>query len=299
MSKKYKPGYESWRYHRLPPAQRAAVAREVDRRFREQTGVVLTLDSTAARDLELRRTWLRIRDAVIQELDVEETEELHRELLIAGDFPQEIADEMFLNGLKEAGQLLEIWGKRPAAIAPAYSAPVTNVIKMDWVLQFARAKAVYDEIVKGRIWTNPASQKRMAEVLKQARQPVAYFSKPVTVVDQTWINARPIRSSLELDALHYALGAFNMQVIIAGKDLSIGGGSFQLSVEEVGIYVKDSFDFNGSQFLGFWGYRDDPIRNEDFCQWRAENNAGGDFLVFSDVKRTKLSAPDLVKGRLL
>jgi Family of unknown function (DUF6402) len=302
MSRMYKPGSQSHHYHRLSRTKRAAIAREVDRRFREQTGVARGLNPTSAKDLELRRTWLRIRDAVMEELEIEEDMDLHRELLLGGDFPREIAEEMYLNGWKEGGELLETWGERPPAIAPKYSAPVTSVIKMDWVLQFARAKSVYEKIMKERIWTNPKSQGRMAEILKQkprvGGQPFGDLSRPVTVVDEEWINARPVESGLAFDSLAVALGAFELQVAIAGKLLSIGGGEFQVSIEEVGIYVKDSFDFNGSQFLGFWGYRDDPINNADFRQWRAENHAGGDFRVFSDVKRTRLTPADLVKGRL-
>jgi hypothetical protein len=67
-----------------------------------------------------------------------------------------------------------------------------------------------------------------------------------------------------------------------------------VTVAEVGIYVKDSFDFNDDQFLGFWGYRDTPTNNSDFREWRDQNNAGGDFLVFSDIKRTRLATPDAV-----
>ncbi len=302
MSRIYKPGWQSRNYHRLSRTKRAAIAREVDRRFRERTGVARGLNSTSAKDLELRRTWLRIRDAVMEEQEIEEDMKLHRELLVGEDFPLEIAEEMYMNGWKEGGELLETWAKRPPAIAPKYSAPVTNVIKMDWVLQFARAKSVYEKIIKERIWTNPKSQERMAEILKQklrvGGQLFGDLSRGVTVVDEEWINARPVESGVAFDALAGALGAFELQVAVAGKLLSIGGGEFQVSIEEVGIYVKDSFDFNGSQFLGFWGYRDDPINNADFRQWRAENHAGGDFRVFSDVKRTRLTPADLVKGRL-
>jgi Family of unknown function (DUF6402) len=71
-------------------------------------------------------------------------------------------------------------------------------------------------------------------------------------------------------------------------------GFTQIVINEIGIYVKDSFDFNGDQFLGVWGYRDDPINNSDFRQWRNDNHLGGDFQVFSDVKRIKLNPPDAV-----
>jgi len=67
-----------------------------------------------------------------------------------------------------------------------------------------------------------------------------------------------------------------------------------VSIEEVGIYAKDSFDFEGDQFLGWWGYRDTEYHNSDFREWRAINNAGGDFRIYSDIARIKLAVPDTV-----
>jgi hypothetical protein len=304
MSSTYKPGWQSRDYRRLSRTQRAAIAREVDRLFREQTGVTRRLHPTSAQDRELRHTWLRIRDDVMNKREqkmIEEDMEFRRELFVA-DLPEIVVAEMEFMGWKEAAELLETWCERPPATAPRYSAPVTHVIKVDWVLQFARAKAAYEKILKERIWTNPKSQEQMAGILKRkpraAGRPFGDLSRPVTEIDEEWINSRPVESGLALDALAGALGRFHLQVAVAGKLLSIGSGELQVSIEEVGIYVKDSFDFNGSQFLGFWGHRDDPVNNDDFRQWRAQNNAGGDFRVFSDVKRTRLTPPDLVKARL-
>ena len=84
----------------------------------------------------------------------------------------------------------------------------------------------------------------------------------------------------------------------------MAGYRHQVSITEVGVYVRDSFDFNGDQFLGYWDDSDNSVSilnplsgervsNESFRQWRTANNRGGDFLVFSDVKRTRLSAPDV------
>jgi hypothetical protein len=144
MSSTYKPGWESRKYHQLSRTERAAISREVDRRFRMQTGVVRRLDPTSPKDRELRHTWLRIRDAVMNkspselarehEQLIEETMELRRELFLGG-LPEIVVEEMSWNGWKQGAELLETWFERPQAIAPKYSAPVTNVIKMDWVLQ--------------------------------------------------------------------------------------------------------------------------------------------------------------------
>jgi hypothetical protein len=67
-----------------------------------------------------------------------------------------------------------------------------------------------------------------------------------------------------------------------------------VTVEEVGVYAKDSLDFEGNQFLGWWGYNDTPINNADFRDWRTRHSAGGDFLVYSDMKRTRLAKPDVM-----
>lgn len=294
----YRPGWQSREYHRIKRRQRAAIVREVNRLFREQTGVSRQLNPISSEDRELRHKWLRIRDVEMekreQKMIVEDME--FRRSLFEDDLPGIVVEDMKTHGWLEAAALLETWMDRLPATAPNYSTPVTGVVKMDWVLKHARAKSVYDAIFKGRIWTNPASQRRMAEILKQsprtAGQQFGDLTKPVTDVDKEWINARPVTSH-EWD-LAAALGRFELQVAISGKLLSIEGEKYQLSIEEVGIYVKDSVDFNGSQFLGFWGHRDEPVNNIDFRRWRAKNNAGGDFRVYSDVKRTRLNPPDLV-----
>jgi hypothetical protein len=63
MSKAYIPGQWSNQYESLPAAEKAAVAKEVDETFQKQTGVARALDP--AKDQELVRTWLRIRDDVM------------------------------------------------------------------------------------------------------------------------------------------------------------------------------------------------------------------------------------------
>ena len=85
---------------------------------------------------------------------------------------------------------------------------------------------------------------------------------------------------------------------------------------EVGVYIRDSFDFEGNQPLGCWSDGQPmmfspvllpgtaggmvfvpelmltPVGNRDFREWRQRTGKGGDFLVFSDVKRVTLTPPD-------
>ena len=67
-------------------------------------------------------------------------------------------------------------------------------------------------------------------------------------------------------------------------------------IDAIGIYVRDSYDFNGIQFLGRWDIDiwDWPclIFNANFSNWRSANGKGGDYLVYSDVKVIHLSPAD-------
>jgi len=219
MSKPYIPGEESKEYEQLTSAQKTEVQHETDRRFREQTGVTRSLDPANASDLELRRTWLRLRDEVIADRD---GQALRHDLDLDG--LTAIPEEMRFDGWNEGAQLLDTWFSRPPVASPNYTAPVTDLIKMSWVLQFPRAKSVYDEILKDRIWTNDASKRRFMDLLKGKVMPGEGLSSPfgdlsaaVTVVDQEWLNARPVENGLSVDGMAVALGAFVFNIAVAGK----------------------------------------------------------------------------------
>jgi Family of unknown function (DUF6402) len=303
MGKPYIAGEQSKEYYQLTKAQRTEVQQETDRRFREQTGITRPLDPTSPKDLELRRIWLRIRDDVINDRD---DAELRHESDLSG--LTAIPEEMRFNGWNEGAQVLETWFERPPTSSPNYTAPVTDIIKMNWVLRFPRAKEVYDAILRDRIWTNDASRNRMVELLKGKAippeglsLPFGNLSAPVPVVDQQWLNARPVQNGLSVDGLTAAVGAFVFNIAVAGKISSkplmrgmLGMRTVSVSIEEVGIYVKDSVDFEGQQFLGWWGYRDTDYYNSDFREWRVINHAGGDFWDYSDIKRIKLTTPDVI-----
>ncbi len=142
-----------------------------------------------------------------------------------------------------AARLMDSWFSRPSGVAPAYGPPDTATIRMDtWVLRFPRARQVYDQLIRERVWAGSVAP-------------------------------------------------------------APGGARFQVTITEVGIYIRDSYDFNGDQDLGYWDDTDNSVSminplsgtkvtNADFRAWRAPNGRGGDFLVFSDVKRTTLRPPD-------
>jgi hypothetical protein len=85
-----------------------------------------------------------------------------------------------------------------------------------------------------------------------------------------------------------------------GRGVALG---HELTITDIGVHVMDSYDFEGEQPLGYWsdysvsrGPSKDPsefleVTNKTFRDWRSQNGKGGDFLVFSDVKRIKLLHP--------
>ena len=81
-----------------------------------------------------------------------------------------------------------------------------------------------------------------------------------------------------------------------------------VNITDVGVYVADSYDFDGPQALGIWNEDNNTasmnylkadefargreanqyVSNDSFQEWRKANNRGGDFCVFSDIKWTHL-----------
>lgn len=209
--------------------------------------------------------------------------------------------------------LMDSWFVRPSKSKPGYDTPDTTTIRMDWVLGFARAREVYDKLVLDKVWQNNAARAEITKMLRSKalllknasfKLPFGNLSLPVPQQDADYVNQRLVGMTMDLDDMSAALGNFVLNVVVAGfvRNNDSGPG-FYVDIHEVGVYVKDSYDFEGDQFLGFWDSSDNSVSmfnflsgtkidNVDFRNWRAKNGKGGDFQVFSDVKRIRLLKPD-------
>jgi len=241
------------------------------------------------------------------------------------NIPQVMRRRGWLNGAR----LLEVWFSRPPAAAPAYGPPDISTIRMDgWALTFQRARTVYDQMIHEHIWSNPAGRVEVAKMLRRKgllttagqTQIFGTLSDPVPLQDPDYINQRAVGDYHTFDDMTAALGRFNFRVVVAGTVASVPqlpgatplAGSWNVEVEEIGVYVRDSFDFEGNQYLGCWSDDDfiplmppsygegyapsepvcSPVGNRQFREWRSQHGRGGDFLVYSDMKRVSLSPPD-------
>lgn len=166
----------------------------------------------------------------------------------------------------EGATFLNRWFWSAATIKPAYGAADTVTVDMDWVLGFRRARAVYDQMVAEKVWASEAARGRLATVLKRqgrlGRPGRAWFGDinlhvPTVHLDQ--VNFRYVTSPASpIDGLSAGLGDFALFTAVAGEHELLPSGKTKIYVHQVGIYVRDSFDFEGHQFLGYWNARKTP-----------------------------------------
>lgn len=215
------------------------------------------------------------------------------------------------NGWANGARLMEIWFSRAPAVMPSYGPPDTATIRMDaWALTFARARNVYDAMISDRIWANTAAQGRIATVLRSRGLLGAALTRfddtagPPDSVHDWHANFRKVDQTnvVSIDDMDAALANFAFYVVVGGS-AAPDSGRHRVTIQTVGVYVLDSYDFNGNQGLGYWNDSTnevstwnpavgDHVTNATFRSWRTAHGRGGDFRVFSDIKVTRLAAAD-------
>ncbi len=141
--------------------------------------------------------------------------------------PKIMRSKGWLNGAR----LMETWFSRPRAVAPGYGLPDTTTIRMAWVLTFPRARQVYDQLMRERIWANAPAQQETALMLRRngflGSGPRAFgtLGMAVSLQDRDYINLRAVSFGLlDLDDLSAALGNFAFRVLVAGSVAPAPGG---------------------------------------------------------------------------
>lgn len=119
-----------------------------------------------------------------------------------------------------------------------------------------------------------------------------------------------------LDDVYGALGSFAIKIAATKfRTMANDHGYPAIEIEEIGLYVRDTYDFlnvDGDQLLGYWSkqgvirpgpidYFAEPdyidkgavrhfkVTNGSFNDYRKKLKKGGDFLVFSTVKHYPVS----------
>lgn len=202
-----------------------------------------------------------------------------------------------------------------------------QIIKMDWLLGFPKAKSVFDDLLVK--WNSPKSHDRLLERLSHAGwKPGAdvKLGNNTMSAKQLEMHSQVNRLTFgdysdDFDDLYGAIFKATLKLAVVGRAYHSSKLKQDIfEVEKLGIYIRDTYDFNAGWFsdravgLGIWSrerllskfetldYRANqltplgwaanyakyrgfvPVSNEDFRRWQKKHNSGGDFFVFSDVK---------------
>jgi hypothetical protein len=237
-----------------------------------------------------------------------------------------IPHAMRRRGWLNGARLLERWFSLPPHAKPDYyPVPDLTTIRMDeFVLTYPRARAVYDRLVAQPSWTSQRALNELTHVLRRKgllsdRQSHSFGEEVVTadVLHRDHITHREFDDpdyGAPRDDLTAALHDFSFYLAPYGVIEPIfEGADFagrRIEIRGLRVWLKDSFDFeNPAQPLGDWDLDHallateashfeaahvghyETVSNASFQWWRWHNNRGGDFEVFSDVKRVALPTP--------
>lgn len=215
--------------------------------------------------------------------------------------------------------LMDRWFTASPNSQPESATPDTSTVRMDtWVLTFGRAREVYETMCREKVWMNAPAQQSLKLVLRRKRllgptvSPFGSLNLPGPMVHADQINFRVVGAGMHvyidpLDDMYAALGRFAIYCVAQGRVVPLPDKngivkSHNVEISAAGFYVRDSYDFNGDQPLGFWNFDTgdvrktpwfgyDEVSNKSFRDWRDKNKKGGDFYVFSDIKTVNLTPP--------
>jgi len=236
---------------------------------------------------------------------------------------EQIPGIMDKNKWPVAAALMRRWFAGVENSVPEKGIPCLDIVKMDWVLGFERAKAAYDRIFQEGLWKSPKARKEMYLVLGRrgflrTHSSTAYGRREIRLPQTHSDHIQYVRAgggkwemaTAKIDQLTAALARFNFHVVALGGTEVVDGSrplKFAFTIVELAVYVRDSYDFNDEpgedQDLGRWHPDDGSVsrwvggthvHNSDFRAWRAANKKGGDYLIFSDLKYEALPKPETI-----
>jgi hypothetical protein len=212
----------------------------------------------------------------------------------------------------------------------------TTAVTMAWALTFDRAVQANNHLIaswntgerRGPSHGVIASRLRAWRASNPTRpgRPFRFgdLRRPATHVDATCqVNRDRIESSMfsSIDDFYAAMGNALVKLAVSGVVTPLPGDRWRLTIDEIGTYIRDTYDFNGDQRLGAWGpsgfsraavlapdipiiaertQNDDgqryfSVNNSSFRAYRNHYRRGGDFVIFSDIVRRRLPQPIVVE----
>ncbi|PSU84701.1 hypothetical protein C0W35_22605 [Photobacterium kishitanii] len=197
-----------------------------------------------------------------------------------------------------------------------------DIVKMNWAVKHQQVEDGIDYLIKH--WNSERGVEQLRSRLKQAHwdgENTIFLgrNKDVLEIDATaQVNIKKVGGFFDtIDDWYGAIGNATLKVAVSGFTTTFNNSPYFI-VEEVGFYLKDTYDFLSdkkwtgwgmSEPLGIWsksgvldkskssiyissytqglfgslarefsGYV--PVENDDFRAWQEKHNSGGDYIVF-------------------
>lgn len=183
-------------------------------------------------------------------------------------------------------------------------------VDIDWVLSYENMRAIYLAILRQEAITQDAIDSLMT-ILKREN----YFQNKnikFDFINSEWkqwqslyfqhYRVNSIQAGIGT-GLYACMGAFTFRFLPKGKIEYLGENNYKVILDEMAIFVHDSFNFEGDAFplfdyLGYWSCEEKDVSstsgvtntsyikmsNTKFRDFREYNKIGNDFLVLSKPK---------------
>lgn len=209
-----------------------------------------------------------------------------------------------------------------------------GIATMQWAMHIPRVRMAAEALRTG--WLTPRCVANLrSRLTRQGRlapdgqaQDFRFgdLAAPTIEVNETCqANAQTVGGIFDpFDDYYAAIGRGTLNIAVTGQCRTEKGGG-RLLVDGLGVYLRDSYEFLGDQFLGYWNRsgvtsyamntEDIPVTaqagadgdwsigvgsvsttveryygvsNKSFDDYRTAHSKGGDFIIFTDVMRLPL-----------
>ena len=191
---------------------------------------------------------------------------------------------------------------------PANEKPETNKepfwVDWNWIMSYGRARMAYDGFCAPYRMFNVPGKDSLITLLKRdnlLNDSYTHFEY-ISADWETWKPNYFQRYTVEgfysvpPDGLTAAMGTFSLMALANGSIEPLFEGGHRINVEELAIFVWDSFNFEGGYPLGLWSCEEkkfaavlpeeggfNVLNNTDFQNFRERMGKGNDFLVLSQL----------------
>ncbi|MDC5842174.1 DUF6402 family protein [Vibrio europaeus] len=195
----------------------------------------------------------------------------------------------------------------------------STIFSWQWLESFERVNKVKETLLSDKVLWSENAKDELKNCLRKSNHDFTHSdidNRSLTVMElHTNWQFQHSKVGYELgavDDLYGSLGNFALYAAIQKAHFYEEDGQSYLRVTEVAIYMRDTFDFIGVQYLGHWDHGGmginviggafnmrewqwrlpawnpklgiiDAFGNQDFREYRQACGKGGDLLLFSDI----------------